>query len=136
MKVNQLVRVFQYNGVTLPDPGASLSPEAVKDLYAATYPELVSAAIEGPEMKAGRQTFTFLKAVRDKGASSRAKWAEGLMKEYQGSRESGEPGVRIDVGGLSDEVLTCGAHVGELFKRQRRTSIQPCMVAEALPLLL
>jgi PRTRC genetic system protein C len=136
MQLNQVTRVFLYNGVTLPDPGPSLTAEAVKDVFTGVYPELVSAAIEGPVMKGGKQTFTFIKAVRDKGAREAEKWVEQLMAVYQGSTAQAEPGVQIDVGCLSDEELKCGAHLERLFGRQEQRTAQACMVAEALPLLL
>lgn len=136
MQMTKVTRVFLYNGVALPDPGPSLSAEAVKDLFTTSYPELVSAAIDGPEMKGGKQTYTFIKAVRDKGARGGGAWIERLVAIYEGKQEAAEPGVMIDVGCLSDEELKCGAHLERLFGRQQRNGGQACMVSEALPLLL
>ena len=62
-----LTRTFSYGGLTLPDPGKGLSPEEVRDVYAATYPELISAAIEGPEKKGNNLVYTFRKGVGTKG---------------------------------------------------------------------
>uniref|UniRef100_E6QW87 PRTRC system protein C n=1 Tax=mine drainage metagenome TaxID=410659 RepID=E6QW87_9ZZZZ len=62
-----LTRTFSYSGLTLPDPGKGLSPEEVRDVYAATYPELISAAIEGPEKKGNNLVYTFRKGVGTKG---------------------------------------------------------------------
>lgn len=62
-----LTRTFSYSGLTLPDPGKSLSPEDVRDIYAATYPELISASIEGPEKKGNNLVYTFKKGVGTKG---------------------------------------------------------------------
>ncbi len=62
-----LTRTFSYSGLTLPDPGKSLSPEEVRDIYAATYPELISASIEGPEKKGNNLVYTFKKGVGTKG---------------------------------------------------------------------
>ncbi len=62
-----LTRTFSYSGLTLPDPGKSLSPEEVCDIYAATYPELISASIEGPEKKGNNLVYTFKKGVGTKG---------------------------------------------------------------------
>jgi PRTRC genetic system protein C len=53
--------------MTLPDPGKSLSLEDVRDVYAAAYPELVSASIEGPEKRGDNLTYTFKKGVGTKG---------------------------------------------------------------------
>lgn len=62
-----LTRTFSYSGMTLPDPGKGLSPEEVRDVYAATYPELISAAIEGPDKKGDNLVYTFKKGVGTKG---------------------------------------------------------------------
>ncbi|MFA6120893.1 MAG: PRTRC system protein C [Sideroxydans sp.] len=62
-----LKRTFAYSGLTLPDPGSGLSLEEVRDVYAATYPELISASIEGPEKKGDNLVYTFKKGVGTKG---------------------------------------------------------------------
>jgi PRTRC genetic system protein C len=68
--IQEIKRVFRYNGITLPDvPG--LDPREVRDLYGAQYPELISAEIEAGEVRDGTQEFTFRKAVGTKGASRR-----------------------------------------------------------------
>lgn len=67
MNIQQLVRSFSYSGITLPDPGPNLSVEQVKDVYAASYPELTSASIEGPEAVGGKMLYTFKRSVGTKG---------------------------------------------------------------------
>jgi PRTRC genetic system protein C len=42
-------RLFQFNGIRLPDPNPDMSVEEVKALYAAQYPELATAVVNGPE---------------------------------------------------------------------------------------
>lgn len=66
-EIQQLERSFRYNSVDLPDPGAQYTTEQVRDFYAATYPEIVSAAVEGPEEKDGKLVWSFRKAVGTKG---------------------------------------------------------------------
>jgi PRTRC genetic system protein C len=68
MQVENLIREFKYNGVALADPGALLSLEQVRDFYASVYPEILSADIEGPQQVAGKQIYTFRRAVGTKGA--------------------------------------------------------------------
>ena len=64
--VQEIKRVFRYNGIALPDvPG--LEPREVRDLYSAQYPELVSAEIETGEIVDGVQEITFKRAVGTKG---------------------------------------------------------------------
>lgn len=67
IQTQQLERAFRYNSVDLPDPGSQFSVDQVRDLYSATYPEIVSAAIEGPEEKSGKLVYTFRRAVGTKG---------------------------------------------------------------------
>lgn len=67
--INEIQRVFRYNGVALPDvPG--MTPREVRDLYSAQYPELISAEIEAGEVAGGVQEYTFRKAVGTKGSAS------------------------------------------------------------------
>jgi PRTRC genetic system protein C len=67
MKVETLQRLFVFNGVKLPDPGPGLSVEQVRDMYVATYPDLATAAIEGPSPVNGCMQYTFTRAVGTKG---------------------------------------------------------------------
>ncbi|MHB1678661.1 MAG: PRTRC system protein C [Sulfuriferula sp.] len=67
IQVTGLERSFSYNGVSLPDPGAALTLEQVRDVYSAAFPEIVSAFIEGPEQKNGKLLYVFRKAVGAKG---------------------------------------------------------------------
>lgn len=62
-----LTREFSYNGVALPCPGSALSLEEVRDIYSASFPEIVSASIEGPETKGNKIVYTFRKGVGTKG---------------------------------------------------------------------
>ena len=51
MKVEALEREFRYNGgLRLPDPNPNLTVGEVINLYATTYTEITTAAIEGPEV--------------------------------------------------------------------------------------
>jgi len=69
--IQEIRRVFRYNGITLPDvPG--LDPRKVRDLYSAQYPELVSAEVEAGEVRDATQEFTFRKAVGTKGCTKDA----------------------------------------------------------------
>jgi PRTRC genetic system protein C len=72
LQAQELARAFRYNSVDLPDPGPQFDIQQVRDLFAATYPEIVNAAIEGPEEKDGKLVYTFRKAVGTKGADGPA----------------------------------------------------------------
>lgn len=67
MEVQTLTREFRYNGVALPDPGPQYTLEQVREFYAAMYPEITSAAIEGPENIGAKTIYTFRRAVGTKG---------------------------------------------------------------------
>ena len=56
----------KYNGMTLPDiPGMSV--EQVKEVYAAQYPELLTAEAQVGEVVRGVQEIAFKRAVGTKG---------------------------------------------------------------------
>jgi PRTRC genetic system protein C len=67
MNVEKLVREFTYNGIRLPDPNAHLSVEEVRNLYAGTYPEIATAAIEGPEAMGNKLLYRFSRSIGTKG---------------------------------------------------------------------
>ena len=46
--IERLERLFVFNGVKLPDPNPDFTVEQVRDMYVNTYPELATAAVEGP----------------------------------------------------------------------------------------
>jgi len=64
--IQTIGRLYRYNGITLPDiPG--MGPREVRDVYAAQFPELLSADIETGEVTNGVQEITFKRAVGTKG---------------------------------------------------------------------
>ena len=69
MKTETLAREFRYNGAKLTDPSPTFSLQQVRDFYGNTYPEIVNAEIEGPEVVGNKNVFTFRRAVGTKGAT-------------------------------------------------------------------
>lgn len=67
IKVETAQRKFSYNGVSLADPGTTFSPEQVKEFYAAVYPEIINATVEGPEQQGNKLLYTFRRSVGSKG---------------------------------------------------------------------
>jgi PRTRC genetic system protein C len=64
--VAALSRCFKYNGLTLPDiPGLTI--EQVQEVYAAQYPELLTAEAQVGEVVRGVQEVAFKRAVGTKG---------------------------------------------------------------------
>ena len=60
-------RSFRYSGLILPDPAPDLDIEAVRNLYSATYPEITTAAVTGPEAIDGTLVYTFTASIGTKG---------------------------------------------------------------------
>jgi PRTRC genetic system protein C len=67
VKIEALGRVFLFNGMKLPDPNPDFTVEQVRDIYVNTYPELATAAIEGPTPGHGSMQYTFVRAIGAKG---------------------------------------------------------------------
>jgi len=95
MQIGTIVREFSYNGVTLPDPGAHLTPESVRDMYSAAYPEITTASVEGPERKGDKICYVFKRAVGTKGA----------MPLYLGQESDGLTYVKVAPSGTPKSVV-------------------------------
>jgi PRTRC genetic system protein C len=67
MTIRKMTRSFRYAGLILPDPAPDLEVESVRCLYAASYPEITTAALTGPEAVDGVLVYTFTKAIGTKG---------------------------------------------------------------------
>ncbi|AOY97580.1 carbamoylphosphate synthase large subunit (plasmid) [Cupriavidus sp. USMAA2-4] len=67
IQVARLVREFLYNGMQFADPGPAFSPDDVRDLYSAQYPELTTAAVDGPTVNGDIASYTFQRAAGAKG---------------------------------------------------------------------
>ena len=65
--VTKMTRIFQFQGVRLPDPNPEMSVEEVKALYAAQYPELATAVVNGPQAAGDKMRYTFERAIGSKG---------------------------------------------------------------------
>lgn len=103
--VQEIKRVFRYNGIALPDvPG--LDPREVRDLYSAQYPELISAEIEAGEVRDGTKEFTFRKAVGTKG-SGREGTRTAAVRRRADAEAKGLGGTCPDVARLLDSRSAC-----------------------------
>ena len=67
MTIRKMTRKFRYLGLLLPDPAPDLDVESVRNLYAASYPEITTAALTGPEAVDGALIYTFTTAIGTKG---------------------------------------------------------------------
>ncbi len=139
LQTQTLERSFRYNSIDLPDPGPQYTIEQVRDLYSATYPEIVSAGVDGPEEREGKLVYTFRRAVGTKGAEvgdataagQPAQWAlvelfghqrvAGLLTE---ATLGGCHFLRVDVPEIGDapaftRLYTQGAIYGITFVEER-----------------
>ncbi|MEJ8838156.1 PRTRC system protein C [Ramlibacter sp. AN1133] len=80
MQEIQITRSFRYNSVTLPDPNPALDPEQIREFYAAQYPELNNAVVEGPVTSNAVATYTFIRAAGAKGASPKERTARDVIE--------------------------------------------------------
>ncbi len=67
MTVTPATCLFAYSGINLPNPNPRLSSEEVKAAYATQYPELATAAINGPEAVGDKLRYEFVRAIGSKG---------------------------------------------------------------------
>jgi PRTRC genetic system protein C len=47
--VTPMKRIFQFSSIRLPDPNPAMAVDEVKALYSAQYPDLATAAVNGPQ---------------------------------------------------------------------------------------
>ena len=64
---SRLSREFSYNGVKLPDPNPTMTPEEVRQFYATQYPDITTASITGPEAEDDKLRYSFARAIGSKG---------------------------------------------------------------------
>ena len=67
MKLEPVIREFSYLGVRLPDPSPTMTPDEVRNCYCHVYPEITTAAIEGPEAVGNKLIYRITRAIGSKG---------------------------------------------------------------------
>jgi len=67
MQASVVAREFTFNGVKIPDPDKSLSPEQVRSVLATMYPDIATASITGPEAIGDKLRYNFVRAIGAKG---------------------------------------------------------------------
>ena len=67
MQASVVAREFTFNGVRIPDPAKSLSPEEVRSVLATLYPDIATASITGPEAVGDKLRYNFVRAIGAKG---------------------------------------------------------------------
>lgn len=65
--VQPVERVFEHNGLSLPDPDPNLSPDEVRQFYGTHYPDLTTSRVSGPEIRDGKEVYAFERSVGTKG---------------------------------------------------------------------
>ena len=67
MTIEKMTREFRYDNLRLADPNEKLSIDEVKVAYSATYPEIATATVTGPEAVGGKLVYHLTKAIGTKG---------------------------------------------------------------------
>jgi len=67
MQAGVVTREFNFNGVKIPDPDKTLSPEEVRSVLATIYPDIATASITGPEAVGDKLRYNFVRAIGAKG---------------------------------------------------------------------
>ena len=67
MEIHPLSRVFEFNGVRLPDPDPKLTVEEIRNLYSHQYPDIATASITGPEAVGDKLVYRFSRGIGTKG---------------------------------------------------------------------
>ena len=70
MTIETMDREFRYDNLRLPDPSRKLSIDEVRMAFSATYPEIVTASVTGPEAVGNKLVYYFTKAIEIRGASA------------------------------------------------------------------
>jgi PRTRC genetic system protein C len=67
MTIETMDREFRYDNLRLPDPNRRLSIDEVRTAFSATYPEIATASVTGPEAVGNKLVYYFTKAIGTKG---------------------------------------------------------------------
>jgi len=67
MTIETMDREFRYENLRLPDLNKKLSIEEVRAAFSATYPEIATASVTGPEAIGNKLVYHFTKAIGTKG---------------------------------------------------------------------
>jgi PRTRC genetic system protein C len=114
-----LARAFKYNSLDLPDPGPNKTPDEVRAIYSAHYPELNTAVVEGPVTKNGVSTYTFARAAGAKGATH----LQGLQRIVDGKVKTRKGDlIRSATPQQLDEAQKCSMTVMAVLGGTKRSS--------------
>jgi PRTRC genetic system protein C len=67
MTIETMEREFRYDSLRLPDPNKKFSIEEVRTAFSATYPEIATASVTGPEAVGNKLVYYLTKAIGTKG---------------------------------------------------------------------
>jgi PRTRC genetic system protein C len=67
MTIASMKRIFEFQGIRLPDPNPAMSVEQVRGIFATQYPEIATASLTGPETVGDKCVYLFERAIGTKG---------------------------------------------------------------------
>jgi PRTRC genetic system protein C len=120
MQEIQITRSFRYNSLTHPDPNPTLDPEQVRELYAAQYPELNNAVVEGPVTSNAVATYTFIRAAGAKGASRKGRSAREVIEATLAASDS--PQEALLKGAHDHRLAAPAARIAQVAGNSRTTA--------------
>jgi PRTRC genetic system protein C len=137
MEVTKGTREFKYNGVALADPGPQYSLEQVREVYAAIYPEIVNADIEGPTVVGSKTVYEFRRAVGTKGAVAADVVRGELFAAMGGAMPAPQPGApasfAFDLDGHKPAMKRVKAAIEAALSNEDRRACAPAELLAPLP---
>ena len=67
MTITPMKRIFEFQGIRLPDPNSAITVEQVRGVFATQYPEIATASLSGPETVGDKSVYRFERAIGTKG---------------------------------------------------------------------
>ena len=67
MTITPMKRIFEFQGIRLPDPNSAMTVEQVRGVFATQYLEIATAALTGPETVGDKCVYRFERAIGTKG---------------------------------------------------------------------
>ncbi|NKE70222.1 PRTRC system protein C [Candidatus Manganitrophus noduliformans] len=137
MEVQRMERFFEYGQLRLSDPDPGMTPEQVRDFYAAVYPELAQAVVGEPERRGATQVYKITRAVGTKGGEPSPPHLHmqcSVLLTVEQLAEISEAGLEEEKGGACPhDILT--RFLGTIQRDSERMPQEGPLPGRFLPLL-
>lgn len=129
--VSPLTRIFEFNGVQLPDPGPEFLLEEVRDVYSGQYPDIISAAIE-VELRGETEVYKFIRSVGTKGAGRTRKQLLAILDRQLAGQGVNTRDRAVHVVS-TEEIQQCCNTLAHFIQSHRRPQKAISLPSSALP---